>query len=59
MSGLCDDCAHAKRINSQRESEFTLCLRSKEDPRFPKYPRLPVMVCIGYESITHAPKSIT
>jgi hypothetical protein len=49
MNGLCDDCTHAKRITSSRESEFILCLRSKDDPQFPKYPRLPMMMCLGYE----------
>jgi hypothetical protein len=54
MNGLCDDCAHAKRITSSRDSEFILCLKSKDDSRFPKYPRLPVVVCSGYESVTKA-----
>jgi hypothetical protein len=26
-----------------------LCGRSATDPRFPKYPRLPVVRCAGYE----------
>jgi len=26
-----------------------MCLRSKTDERFPKYPRLPVRECPGYE----------
>lgn len=26
-----------------------LCELSKTDPRFPKYPRLPVLACPGYE----------
>lgn len=47
--GLCLNCAHAKRIESARGSVFYLCLRSKEDLRFPKYPPLPVKVCAGYE----------
>jgi hypothetical protein len=59
MKGLCDDCAHAKRITSARAREFILCLRSKDDSRFPKYPQLPVVACSGYESITDAPKSTT
>jgi hypothetical protein len=28
---------------------FSLCRLSKVDPRFPKYPRLPVLECTGYE----------
>jgi hypothetical protein len=31
-------------------SRFTLCERSVREPaRFPKYPRLPVLACAGYE----------
>lgn len=47
--GLCARCAHARRIHSARGSEFLLCELSKIDPAFPKYPRLPVMSCAGYE----------
>jgi hypothetical protein len=46
--GLCGTCAHAQPITSQRGSEFSMCLLSKTDPRFPKYPRLPVIECVGY-----------
>jgi hypothetical protein len=28
---------------------FYLCQLSKVDPSFPKYPRLPVLKCSGYE----------
>jgi len=30
-----------------------LCELSKTDPRFPKYPRLPVLACPGYELRAH------
>lgn len=36
-------------IRSDRGSVFYLCLLSKVDPRFVKYPRLPVLSCAGYE----------
>ena len=26
-----------------------MCLKSREDPDFPKYPRVPVQACAGYE----------
>jgi hypothetical protein len=48
-AGLCAACAHGRRIASARGSVFWLCARSTEDPRFPKYPRLPVLSCAGYE----------
>lgn len=47
--GLCEACVHARSITSGRGSAFTLCGRSATDPRFPKYPRLPVLRCDGYE----------
>jgi hypothetical protein len=34
---------------SDRGSVFYLCQLSKVDPSFPKYPRLPVLACAGYE----------
>ena len=49
-AGLCDSCRHQRVVKSGRGSEFSMCLRSKTDERFPKYPRLPVRECSGYES---------
>jgi len=48
--GLCFDCRHARRIHSDRGSTFYLCGRSVSDPRFEKYPALPVLACPGFES---------
>jgi len=48
-AGLCDSCVHQKLIRTGRGSEFSMCLRSKTDSRFPKYPRIPVERCPGYE----------
>ena len=48
-AGLCDSCRHQKIIRTGRGSEFSMCERSKTDERFPKYPRLPVLECPGYE----------
>jgi hypothetical protein len=46
--GLCADCLHARRIASARGSLFYLCERSASEPKFPRYPQLPVMQCSGY-----------
>ncbi|HMJ15160.1 MAG TPA: hypothetical protein VK524_27285 [Polyangiaceae bacterium] len=46
--GLCAACRHARSIVSSKGSRFTLCGKSLEDPRFPKYPRLPVVQCSGH-----------
>jgi hypothetical protein len=36
-------------IRSDRGATFYFCERSKTDVNFPKYPRLPVLQCAGYE----------
>jgi hypothetical protein len=47
--GLCASCRHQRVVRSGRGSEFSLCLRSRTDPAYPKYPRLPVLACPGHE----------
>jgi hypothetical protein len=47
--GLCATCVHARVVVSDRGSRFYFCERSKTDPRFPRYPPLPVVACIGYD----------
>lgn len=50
-AGLCGHCRHARPIRSDRGSAFILCGRSKSDPRYARYPRLPVSRCPGYEPL--------
>ena len=50
-AGLCDSCVHQQLVRTTRGSEFSLCLRSRTDPAYPKYPRVPVVACPG-----HAPR---
>jgi hypothetical protein len=47
--GLCATCTHAQVITSAKGSVFHLCRLSQEDPRFARYPRLPVLTCSGYK----------
>ena len=47
-AGLCSDCTHARRVESDRGAEFYLCGLSATGARFPKYPVLPVIRCAGY-----------
>lgn len=47
--GLCADCRHHRVTGNRRGSRFHLCERSKEDPRFRRYPPLPVLSCPGWE----------
>ncbi len=47
-AGLCDSCEHQRLIHNTRGSVFSLCERSRSDPDFPRYPRLPVADCRGF-----------
>jgi hypothetical protein len=47
--GLCDGCKHQRIVRNTRGSVFSLCRRSRDDPRFPRYPRVPVRECAGFE----------
>jgi GNAT superfamily N-acetyltransferase len=48
-AGLCATCQHVQVITSPRGSTFYLCERSRTDARYPRYPRLPVLACAGYD----------
>jgi hypothetical protein len=48
-AGLCDTCAHQQVVRNTRGSVFSLCLRSRTDPAYPKYPPVPVLACAGHE----------
>jgi hypothetical protein len=47
--GLCGACTRARRIRSGKGSTFILCERSRDDPRYVRYPRLPMLDCPGFE----------
>ena len=47
--GRCRDCVHHRVTGNRNGSRFHLCGRSNGDPRFPKYPPLPVVDCEGYQ----------
>ena len=49
-AGLCDRCLHQRLIRTTRGPAYSLCERSREEPeRYPRYPRLPVLDCGGFE----------
>jgi hypothetical protein len=50
--GLCADCVHAREITSARGSTFWRCALSDTNPTFPKYPRVPVISCLGFEQLS-------
>ena len=47
--GLCAVCLQARSTTTARGSTFWRCLRAETDPRFARYPRLPVTACPGFE----------
>jgi hypothetical protein len=49
--GLCAECVHRKEIRNDRGGVFIMCLRSFREPEYPKYPRLPVLSCAGFERV--------
>ena len=50
-AGLCDHCRHQRVVKNTRGSVFSLCERSKFDSEYPRYPRLPVARCAGFERV--------
>jgi hypothetical protein len=48
-AGLCADCLHARRIESDRAAKFYLCDLAAVDPAYRKYPVLPVIRCAGFQ----------
>jgi hypothetical protein len=48
-AGLCARCRHALLRPTRRGPVYLRCAKAATDSRFPKYPRLPVLRCAGYE----------
>ena len=57
-AGLCVCCRYARVVQSDRGSIFYQCRRSSSEPGFPRYPRLPVLECSGFESKVQADSKI-
>jgi len=53
--GLCATCCHSEQVPG-RAAIYYLCGLSRTDPRFPKYPNLPVITCPGYEPKPESPE---
>lgn len=49
LVGLCLTCRWARASTNRRDSTFYRCSRAEADPRFTRYPPLPVRSCPGYE----------
>ena len=50
--GLCSSCGFARIQRSARGGVFWRCARADSDPRFVRYPPLPVRACAGFEAGT-------
>ena len=48
QAGLCAACKHSREVPAAK-STYVMCEVSRTDPTFPRYPRLPVLRCRGYE----------
>ena len=53
-AGLCGSCRHARRVVTPR-SVFLRCALSATDPRFERYPRLPMLACEGHAPLPDDP----
>lgn len=53
--GLCRTCRHAATTAGRSGGTFYRCRLSETDPRFPKYPPLPVLRCAGHEPAAPTP----
>lgn len=47
--GLCSTCRHGREIVSAKGSRFLLCEYAQVNPRFRRYPQLPVCACAAHE----------
>ena len=48
-AGLCAACRWMREVRSDKGRVFLRCERARTDPRFRKYPTLPVLACAGFE----------
>ena len=53
--GLCPGCRHVRVVRSRTNQDYYRCERSTADARYPKYPRLPVLRCDGYDPVEPPP----
>lgn len=47
--GLCRTCLHGKLNRTRRGTAYLRCTRAEWDDRLTRYPRLPVVSCVGYD----------
>ncbi len=47
--GLCETCRYPRLNETRRGTAYLRCTRAAWDSRLPRYPRLPVTECAGFE----------
>ncbi|HEY3737537.1 MAG TPA: hypothetical protein VGL26_08830 [Jatrophihabitans sp.] len=47
-AGLCAECAHVLVRPTAKGTVYLRCGLAATEPRLPRYPRLPVLQCIGF-----------
>ena len=47
--GLCDSCLHQRLVPNTSRFGLLALRASRDDPAYPRYPRLPVAACPGHE----------
>jgi len=58
-AGLCPTCRFVRLVPSVRNATYYRCGRSDDDPRYSRFPRLPVVSCPGYERRPIEPREET
>jgi hypothetical protein len=58
-AGLCFSCRNVRRIRSDRGSLFYRCQKADTDPRFARFPVLPIKSCAGYKPEPSEPEENT
>jgi hypothetical protein len=53
--GLCALCRHAQVKGTNRGTAYLRCTRASWDDSLAKYPRLPVIGCVGFEPADEDP----
>ncbi|MFC6715399.1 hypothetical protein [Branchiibius cervicis] len=53
-AGLCLSCRHALIRPTKKGTVYLRCGLAATDDRFPRYPRLPVLQCAGFDPAASA-----
>jgi hypothetical protein len=53
-AGLCAGCRHARVNQTRRGPSYLRCQLAGIDDAYPRYPRLPVLSCAGFQPLQPA-----